>query len=121
MLGPPHHFKYQRNSSIQIYEIKLWCIEELSSTAKTRFVCFQTVTFTQKSPDDNDNVVSSPGNGSHSVAILELRPKKFNLMCESPNSAVIYVSVGCPMGRQIRVSNEQQVHKAYSCQAVCSK
>lgn len=45
-----------------------------------------------------------------SVAILELRPHRVNMLCDPPYSAVAYMSVGCPKGRNIRVrapSNNQ--------------
>ncbi|XP_067942008.1 cation channel sperm-associated auxiliary subunit epsilon-like [Watersipora subatra] len=38
-----------------------------------------------------------------SVAVIELRPRRSNLLCPAPNSAVAYMSVGCPSGRHIRV------------------
>ena len=45
-----------------------------------------------------------------SVAVLELRPHRTNMLCEPPYSAVAYMSVGCPKGRNIRIkapSNNQ--------------
>lgn len=68
--------------------------------------------FTQKHRSDNSGGRVTAREYGSNVAILEIRPKKFNLVCESPNSAVIYVSVGCPVGRRILIRQAQRVSLA---------